>query len=146
MLLKLDRVCHILDLPNDIFPLDMAVNFLLTGVGYPAVKVEDQQFVGTTLVRLHIMSLDNLHPDIQRLCSGHTVYKSDMLTTSVPLNQDYQLTFTSSEIQTDDCCNLQVIYKHNIALHFVTFCINLNYIYYKDCHYNSTWLHPVAKS
>ena len=115
MLLKLDRVCHILDLPNDIFPLDMAVNFLQTG--NQSVKVEDQIFTGTTLVKNHIISLDNLHPDIQYLCSGLTVVKSDIFSSvnvsTTMFNQDFQLTITNSGFQTNDCCNLQVIYKLN---------------------------------
>ena len=108
--MKLGNVCHILDLPNDIFPLDMAVNFLQ--IGNQTVKVEDQTFAGTTLVRQHIMPLDDLHPDIQQMCSGHTVVKSEMISnTNVTLNQDFQLTFNSSDMEADGCCSLEVIFK-----------------------------------
>ena len=91
MLMKLANVCHILDLPNDVYPMDMAVNFLQTG--NQTVKLEDQTFVGTTILRKQMMSLENLHPDIQNLCQGLIVVESELLSTDVQLNQDFQLSF-----------------------------------------------------
>ena len=110
--MKLANVCHILDLPNDVFPMDMAVNFLQTG--NQTVKLEDQTFVGTTFIRKQMMSLDNLHPDIQHLCEGLIVVESEVISTNVQLSQDFQLTLNSG-IETNDCCQLKVFFAKKIG-------------------------------
>ena len=119
MLLKIDDVCHILDLPEEFYPMDMAVNFLQTGSEKNTVKLEDQSFAGKTLIRRGNVSLDHLHPDIQRLCTGHEVVKSEQVSVPVQHNQEFELTLSNSTVVPStvstrtQCCSLQVTTKQN---------------------------------
>ena len=114
MLLKFGARCHILDLPSDVFPIDIGVNFLETESGNFILDAEDQQISTRTLIVEASIELGALHPDIQKLCTGFEVVRSVM----VPANQTYQEVSTFSltpgkEIapsgaMMSSCCSQQV--------------------------------------
>eukprot|EP00092_Neocalanus_flemingeri_P009998 GFUD01010778.1.p1 GENE.GFUD01010778.1~~GFUD01010778.1.p1 ORF type:complete len:1132 (+),score=216.75 GFUD01010778.1:194-3397(+) len=115
MLLQFGKRCHILDLPSHVFPMDIGVNFLETESGNFILNQEDQIISTNTLIVTGAVDLQTLHPDIQKLCQGFQVVKSEM----VPANQSYAdvSTFKLSPVrditpvgmQMTSCCTKQVV-------------------------------------
>ena len=123
MLLQFGKRCHILDLPSDVFPMDIGVNFLETESGNFILNQEDQMISTNTLIVTGSLGLETLHPDIQKLCKGFQVVKSEM----VPANQTYAdvSTFKLSPVrdiaaigsQMSSCCSQQVTHSFLICIH-----------------------------
>ena len=79
MLLKFGARCHILDLPSDVFPIDIGVNFLETESGNFILNQDDQIISTNTLIVDGTIELGTLHPDIQKLCEASEVVRSRMV-------------------------------------------------------------------
>jgi hypothetical protein len=121
MLLKFGARCHILDLPSDVFPIDIGVNFLETESGNFILNQDDQIISTNTLVVDGTIELGTLHPDIQKLCEASEVVRSRM----VPANQTYMEVSTfklisgkeiaPSGLMMTSCCSQQV--RTNVVFH-----------------------------
>ena len=85
-MIKFGTRCHILDLPSEVFPVDIGVNFLETEAGSFVLGQQDQTISANTLISEGPIEVSTLHPDIQDLCSGIEVVKSIM----VPANRSYE--------------------------------------------------------
>ena len=111
MMLKFRARCHILDLPSDVFPVDIGLNFLETESGNFVLEQEDQVISTNTLQLEGSIALGSLHPDIQELCNGYEVVRSRM----VPANMSYEEVsrfqlrpVKEAGIVMTSCCSLQV--------------------------------------
>ena len=122
MLVKFGNICHILDLPDDTFPMDLAVNFLQTGD--KTVQLEDQSLAAMTLVKTgKAVDRTKLHPDIQRLCEGMRLVKSEYQVRKAPpvsstVPAEFQLNFNTES--SSSCCSFKV--KIFSSLHYSLLC------------------------
>ena len=106
---KFGSRCHILDLPSDVFPVDIGLNFLETESGNFVLEQEDQLISTNTLQVVGPVELGSLHPDIQELCTGYEVVRSRMVTTNISYEEvsRFQL-LPGKKYPLTSCCSLQV--------------------------------------
>ena len=108
---KFGSRCHILDLPSDVFPVDIGLNFLETESGNFVLEQEDQLISTNTLQVVGPVELGSLHPDIQELCTGYEVVRSRMVTANISYEEVSRFQLLPGKeagaVMTS-CCSLQV--------------------------------------
>ena len=114
MLMKFGQMCHILDLPADIFPMDLGISFLESGDF--TLTSEDQTIATKSLVKIgSVESFESLHMDIQKLCKGFTTIKSELVESNMTYEEisTFKLKESSKspgqlQKQGTGCCSQQV--------------------------------------
>ena len=61
MMIKFGTRCHILDLPSDVFPVDIGVNFIETEAGSFVLGQRDQTISANTLISEGLIEVSTLH-------------------------------------------------------------------------------------
>ena len=110
-MVKFGSRCHILDLPSDVHPLEIGLNFLEIESGNFVLEQEDQVISISSLQIVGSIELGSLHPDIQSHCTGFEVVRSIMLpakTTYQEMSKYQLIPKKNVETARTSCCSLEV--------------------------------------